>query len=235
MLKLFKKLNKKEYLMILASLIFIVVQVGLELEIPSYMSTITEKLEQQGTTVNQILEPGMMMVLLSILSAIASILVGYFAAHVAAGFTARLRSEIFNKVMDYSTQDIKKFSVSSLLTRSTNDLTQLQQFIAMGLQVIIKAPITAIWAITKIANKGWQWTTATGIAVVVLIIMLSFILLMVQPKFKKVQSLTDRLNLVTRENLSGIRVVHAYNAEDYQNDKFNKANKDLTETNLFAN
>ncbi|AUI71881.1 ABC transporter ATP-binding protein [Companilactobacillus alimentarius] len=235
MLKLFKKLNKKEYLMILASLIFIVVQVGLELEIPSYMSTITEKLEQQGTTVNQILEPGMMMVLLSILSAIALILVGYFAAHVAAGFTARLRSEIFNKVMDYSTQDIKKFSVSSLLTRSTNDLTQLQQFIAMGLQVIIKAPITAIWAITKIANKGWQWTTATGIAVVVLIIMLSFILLMVQPKFKKVQSLTDRLNLVTRENLSGIRVVHAYNAEDYQNDKFNKANKDLTETNLFAN
>ncbi|MDT6952413.1 ABC transporter ATP-binding protein [Companilactobacillus alimentarius] len=235
MLKLFKKLNKKEYLMILASLIFIVVQVGLELEIPSYMSTITEKLEQQGTTVNQILEPGMMMVLLSILSAIASILVGYFAAHVAAGFTARLRSEIFNKVMDYSTQDIKKFSVSSLLTRSTNDLTQLQQFIAMGLQVIIKAPITAIWAITKIANKGWQWTTATGIAVVVLIIMLSFILLMVQPKFKKVQSLTDRLNLVTRENLSGIRVVHAYNAEDYQNDKFNKANKDLAETNLFAN
>ncbi|GAB5056402.1 ATP-binding cassette domain-containing protein [Companilactobacillus alimentarius] len=235
MLKLFKKLNKKEYLMILASLIFIVVQVGLELEIPSYMSTITEKLEQQGTTVNQILEPGMMMVLLSILSAIASILVGYFAAHVAAGFTARLRSEIFNKVMDYSTQDIKKFSVSSLLTRSTNDLTQLQQFIAMGLQVIIKAPITAIWAITKIANKGWQWTTATGIAVVVLIIMLSFILLMVQSKFKKVQSLTDRLNLVTRENLSGIRVVHAYNAEDYQNDKFNKANKDLAETNLFAN
>ncbi|MQS77216.1 ABC transporter ATP-binding protein, partial [Lactobacillus halodurans] len=117
----------------------------------------------------------------------------------------------------------------------TNDLTQLQQFIAMGLQVIIKAPITAIWAITKIANKGWQWTTATAVAVVVLIVMLTFILLMVQPRFKKIQSLTDRLNLVTRENLSGIRVVHAYNAEDYQNAKFNKANKDLTDTNLFAN
>ena len=153
----------------------------------------------------------------------------------AAGFTARLRSQIFNQVMDYSTQDIKKFSVSSLLTRSTNDLTQLQQFIAMGLQVIIKAPITAIWAITKIANKGWQWTTATAVAVIVLIVMLTFILVMVQPKFKMVQSLTDRLNLVTRENLSGIRVVHAYNAEDYQNDKFNQANKDLTDTNLFAN
>lgn len=235
MIKLFKRLNKKEYSMIGISLIFIVLQVWLELEIPSYMSTITEKLEQHGTTVNQILQPGMMMILFSILSAIASIIVGYFAAHVAAGFTARLRKDVFNQVMDYSTQDIKKFSVSSLLTRSTNDLTQLQQFIAMGLQVIIKAPITAIWAITKIANKGWQWTTATAVAVVVLILMLTFILLMVQPKFKMIQSLTDRLNLVTRENLSGIRVVHAYNAEDYQNKKFDKANKDLTDTNMFAN
>ncbi|GEO64329.1 ABC transporter ATP-binding protein [Companilactobacillus nantensis] len=235
MIKLFKRLNKKEYSMIGISLIFIILQVWLELAIPSYMSTITEKLEQSGTTVNQILQPGMMMILFSVLSAVASIIVGYFAAHVAAGFTARLRKDVFNQVMDYSTQDIKKFSVSSLLTRSTNDLTQLQQFIAMGLQVIIKAPITAIWAITKIANKGWQWTTATAVAVVVLIVMLTFILLMVQPKFKKVQSLTDRLNLVTRENLSGIRVVHAYNAEDYQNQKFNKANKDLTDTNLFAN
>ncbi|WP_057887530.1 ABC transporter ATP-binding protein [Companilactobacillus mindensis] len=234
-IKLFKRLNKKEYSMIGISLIFIVLQVWLELEIPSYMSTITEKLEQHGTTVNQILQPGMMMILFSILSAIASIIVGYFAAHVAAGFTARLRKDVFNQVMDYSTQDIKKFSVSSLLTRSTNDLTQLQQFIAMGLQVIIKAPITAIWAITKIANKGWQWTTATAVAVVVLILMLTFILLMVQPKFKMIQSLTDRLNLVTRENLSGIRVVHAYNAEDYQNKKFDKANKDLTDTNMFAN
>ena len=235
MLKLFKKLNKKEYSMIGISLIFIILQVWLELEIPSYMSTITQRLEQRRTTVNQILQPGMMMILLSVLSVIASIIVGYFAAHVAAGFTARLRKNIFDQVMDYSTHDIKKFSVSSLLTRSTNDLTQLQQFIAMGLQVIIKAPITAIWAITKIANKGWQWTSATAIAVVVLIAMLTFILLMVQPRFKKIQSLTDRLNLVTRENLSGIRVVHAYNAEDYQNQKFNKANKDLTDTNLFAN
>lgn len=235
MFKLFKRLNKQEYSMIGISLVFIVAQVWLELEIPSYMSTITEKLEQQGTTVNQILQPGMMMILFSILSAVASIIVGYFAAHVAAGFTARLRKDVFNQVMDYSTQDIKKFSVSSLLTRSTNDMTQIQMFIAMGLQVIIKAPITAIWAITKIANKGWQWSTATGIAVVVLILMLTFILLMVQPKFKIVQGLTDRLNLVTRENLSGIRVVHAYNAEDYQNDKFNLANKNLTDTNLFAN
>ncbi len=221
--------------MIAISLVFIVAQVWLELEIPSYMSTITEKLEMKGTTVSQIIQPGMMMILFSVLSAVAAIIVGYFAAHVAAGFTARLRGDVFNQVMDYSTHDIKKFSVSSLLTRSTNDLTQLQQFIAMGLQVIIKAPITAIWAITKIANKGWQWTTATAVAVVILILMLTFILLLVQPKFKMVQSLTDRLNLVTRENLSGIRVAHAYNAEEYQNDKFNKANKDLTDTNLFAN
>lgn len=235
MFKLLKRMNKKEYGMMAISTFFIVIQVWLELSIPGYMSTITEKIETKGSTIGDVLQPGMMMLLLSVLSVLAAVVTGYFVAKIAGSFTARIRRDVFNQVMDYSTQDIKNFSVSSLLTRSTNDITQIQQFVAMGLQVIIKAPITAIWAITKIAGKGWQWTTATAIAVVVLLIMLTFILTKVQPKFKMVQKLTDRLNLVTQENLSGIRVVHAYNAENYQNDKFNKANDDLTETNLYAN
>ncbi|MFD1418107.1 ABC transporter ATP-binding protein [Companilactobacillus keshanensis] len=235
MFKLLRRMNKKEYGMIGLSTIFIVIQVWLELSIPGYMSTITEKIETKGTTIGQIIQPGIMMILLSVLSVLAAVITGYIVAKIAGGFTARVRKDVFNQVMDYSTQDIKKFSVSSLLTRSTNDITQIQQFVAMGLQVIIKAPITAIWAITKIAGKGWQWTTATAVAVVILCIMLTFILTKVQPKFKMVQKLTDRLNLVTQENLSGIRVVHAYNAEEYQNNKFNKANNDLTDTNLYAN
>ncbi|MCH4009407.1 ABC transporter ATP-binding protein [Companilactobacillus sp.] len=234
MLKLLKRLNKREYGMILVSVIFIALQVWLELKIPDYMSVLTQQLETKGTTVSQILSPGMTMLLLSILSVVASVIVGYFVAKIAAGFTARLRKDTFNQVMDFSQEDLKKFSIPSLLTRSTNDITQVQTFVAMGLQAIIKAPITAIWAITKIANKGWQWTTATGIAVLLLVLMLTFILLMVQPKFKVVQGLTDRLNSITRENLNGIKVVHAYNAEDYQNEKFDEANNNLTKTNLFA-
>lgn len=234
MLKLLKRLNRKEYGMIFISLIFIVAQVWLELSIPGYMSTITTRLESAGTTVNQILQPGLMMLLYSVLSVVAAVITGYFVAKIAGGFTARLRQDLFDHVMDSATQDIKQFSVASLLTRTTNDLTQIQQFVAMGLQVIIKAPITAVWAICMIAGKGWQWTTATAVAVVLLCLMLTFILTSVQPKFKAVQSLTDRLNLVTQENLSGIRVVHAYNAEDYQNKKFNRANDDLTNTNKFA-
>ncbi|ETY74046.1 ABC transporter ATP-binding protein [Lactiplantibacillus fabifermentans] len=234
MFKLLKRLNGREYGMIGISLVFIVAQVWLELSIPGYMSTITTKLETAGTTVSDVLQPGLMMILYSVLSVIAAVITGYFVAKIAGGFTARLRQDVFNQVMDYSTQDIKKFSVASLLTRTTNDLTQIQQFVAMGLQVIIKAPITAVWAIYMIAGKGWQWTTATAVAVVILCVMLTFILTSVQPKFKAVQSLTDRLNLVTQENLTGIRVVHAFNAEGYQNDKLKQANDDLTTTNKFA-
>lgn len=235
MVKILKRLNRKEVGMILISILFVAAQVGLELAIPGYMTKITTALETKGTTAAQILEPGGTMLLYSILSMASSVIVGYLAAHVAGGFTARLRRSVFNQVLDYSTADIGKFSIPSLLTRSTNDMTQLQQFIAMGMQVIIKAPITVVWAIMKIANKGWQWTTATGLAVLILILMLTVILTLVQPRFRIVQRLTDRLNLITRENLNGIRVVHAYNAENYQNTKFGKANNDLTNTNLFAN
>ncbi|ERL65094.1 ABC transporter ATP-binding protein [Schleiferilactobacillus shenzhenensis] len=235
MLKLLKRLNKKEWLTIAVSVLFITAQVGFELAIPGYMTQITTALETKGTTAATILRPGAVMLLYSLLSMASSVIVGYLAAHIAAGFAARVRGQVFDRVMAYSTADINRFSIPSLLTRSTNDITQVQMIIAMGMQVLIKAPITAVWAITKIANKGWQWTTATGAAVVVLVLMLTVILTLVQPKFKRVQRLTDRLNLVTRENLNGIRVVHAFNAEDYQNKKFDQANQELTGTNLFAN
>lgn len=235
MKKLLGRLNKKEWGLIGLSTLLIIIQVGLELQIPSYMTQITTALEMKGTSTSDVLKPGGLMLMLSILSMLTSIVVGFIAAKVAAGFAARLRASVFGQVMDYSNADIKQFSVPSLLTRSTNDITQIQQFVAMGMQVIIKAPITAIWAISKIANKGWQWTTATGVAVLVLVAMLTVILTLVQPRFKIVQGLTDRLNAVIRENLNGIRVVHAYNAEDYQNNKFQTANDNLTKTNLFAN
>ncbi|WP_457951584.1 ABC transporter ATP-binding protein [Lactiplantibacillus pentosus] len=235
MKKLLGRLNKKEWGLIGLSALLIIIQVGLELQIPSYMTQITTALEMKGTSTSDVLMPGGLMLMLSILSMLTSIAVGFIAAKVAAGFAARLRASVFGQVMDYSNADIKQFSVPSLLTRSTNDITQIQQFVAMGMQVIIKAPITAIWAISKIANKGWQWTTATGVAVLVLVAMLTVILTLVQPRFKIVQGLTDRLNAVIRENLNGIRVVHAYNAEDYQNNKFQTANDNLTKTNLFAN
>jgi len=234
MFKILKRLTGKDYAYIGISTLFIALQVWLELEIPGYMTKITRALETPGTTTGDILDPGSKMILYAVLSLFSSIIVGYFAARVAGGFAARLRKELYDQVLDYSTQDITQFSVPSLLTRSTNDITQLQMFIAIGMQVMIKAPITAVWAMTKIAGKGWQWSTATAVAVVALIVMLAVILTLVQPRFKIVQRLTDRLNLVTRENLNGIRVVHAYNAEKFQNDKFDKANNDLTDTNMFA-
>lgn len=234
MFKILKRLTGKDYAYIGISTLFIALQVWLELEIPGYMTKITRALETPGTTTGDILDPGSKMILYAVLSLVSSIIVGYFAARVAGGFAARLRKELYDQVLDYSTQDITQFSVPSLLTRSTNDITQLQMFIAIGMQVMIKAPITAVWAMTKIAGKGWQWSTATAVAVVALIVMLAVILTLVQPRFKIVQRLTDRLNLVTRENLNGIRVVHAYNAEKFQNDKFDKANNDLTDTNMFA-
>ncbi len=175
------------------------------------------------------------MLALSIISMASAIIVGYFAARLAAGFSARIRGKVFNQVMAYTTEDINHFSIPSLLTRSTNDITQIQVFVAMGMQVMIKAPITAVWAITKIADRGWQWTVATACAVVFLAIVLTIILTLVQPRFKIVQKLTDKLNQTTRENLSGLRVVHAFNAEKFQNDKFETANDHLTSTNLFAN
>lgn len=235
MLKIIKRFTKKEWLMVFASAVFILLQVGLELAIPGYMTKITTALETAGSTTSDILIPGVQMLIYSLLSVASSIVVGYFAANLAASFSAELRNDVFNQVLDYSETDIGNFSTSSLLTRTTNDITQVQTLIAMGTQALIKAPITAIWAITKIADKNWEWTATTGLALLILVVMLATILILVQPRFKRVQSLTDKLNLVTGENLSGIKVVHAFNAEEYQNQKFDTANQEITSTNLFAN
>ena len=206
----------------------------MDLKVPDYMSQITTLLQRPGTAINELLKPGSWMILLSLMSFVFSSIVGLFAAKLAASLTCRLRQEMFGQVMDYSTYEIQQFSIPSLTTRTTNDLTQIQQVVAMGLQVMIKGPITAVWAVLKIAGKNWQWTTTTGVAVLILLIMLSVVLTLVQPRFAKVQQLTDKVNSITRENLTGLRVVRAYNAEDYQEEKFEKANQDLTATNLFA-
>lgn len=235
MFKLFKRMNKIELLMAFVSVAFVCVGVWLDLEVPSYMSEITTLLQEKGTEVSDIMKPGWTMIGLSFLSFGASAIVGFLAARLAASFTTRLRADIFNQVMDYSQSEIKGFSIPSLLTRTTNDLTQLQLLITMGLQVVTKGPIMAVWAMTKIADKSGEWMLAVIVAVFVLLLMLLVLLLLAFPKQRHIQTLTDKLNSITREILSGIRVVRAYNAESYQGEKFSKANDDVTNLNLFVN
>ncbi|MFM9280556.1 ABC transporter ATP-binding protein [Paenibacillus jiagnxiensis] len=235
MVKIFKYLKRHEWMLVLFSLAFIVVQVWLDLRLPDYMAEITTKLQMEGSKISDLLIPGGYMLLCAVGSMIASIIVGYFAARVAAGLAMRLRGMVFDKTLSFSMEEINGFSTASLITRSTNDVTQIQTVVALGLQVMIKAPILAVWAIVKIADKNWQWTASTGAAVAVLILMLSVIIIFALPKFKKIQQLTDNLNRVTRENLTGLRVVRAYNAEPHQEAKFEQANIELTKTNLFAN
>ncbi len=235
MLKIFKYLQKREWLFILSSVIFIVAQVWLDLKLPDYMYKITMLIQTEGSKMSDVLIQGGYMLMCAIGSMAAAMITGYFAAKVAAAFSLRLRGMVFEKTMSFSMEEINGFSTSSLITRSTNDITQIQLLIAMGLQVIVKAPILAIWTILKITGKNWHWSAATGAAVLLLIIMLTVIIFVAMPKFKKIQTLTDNLNRVTRENLTGIRVVHAYNAEGYQEEKFENANNELTQTNLFTN
>lgn len=235
MLKLLAKANKKEKLLAVLSLLLIMLQIYLELEIPDYMSEITALLQMPDTVTADIWEPGLIMVGLSLASFASAILVGFFAARIAASLTARIRGEVFDKVMSYSANEINQFSVPSLVTRSTNDLTQIQMLIALGLQVVLRGPIMSIWAIAKISGQNWQWSMTTAIAVGVLLIMIGFIMYFAVPRFSKIQTMTDNLNAVTRENLTGLRVIRAYNAENYQNKKFAKANDDLTDTQIFVN
>ncbi|MEH6995932.1 ABC transporter ATP-binding protein [Neobacillus drentensis] len=234
MLKIFKYLQKKEYLLIMFSLVFIVTQVYLDLKLPDYMHEITMLVQTEGSKMSDVLLQGGYMLLCAVGSMIASIIVGFFAAKIAAGFSVRLRAMVFEKTMSFSIEEINGFSTASLITRSTNDITQIQLLIAMGLQLIVKAPILAVWAVIKMMGKSWQWTAATGFAVLFLILMLCILIFVAMPKFKMIQSLTDNLNRVTRENLTGIRVVHAYNAGGYQEKKFEEANNMLTNTNLFT-
>lgn len=234
MTKLIKKLNLKEIILVLISIAFITAQVWLDLKLPDYMSEITVLLQKAGTSVKDILGPGSKMLLCALGSLVSAVIVGFFAANIASNFSKRLRGDVFKKVENFGMEEIKKFSVSSLITRTTNDITQVQMLISMGLQMIIKAPIMFIWAITKISSKSWQWTAVTGGAVLVLLLLIAVLILFALPKFKIIQTLTDNLNKITRENLTGIRVIRAFNAEDYQEKKFDKANNDLTKTNLFT-
>ena len=234
MLKIFRYLKKKEWLMIAISMIFIVSQVWLDLKLPDYMSEITKLIQTEGSKISEVIAAGAKMLVCAVGSMLMAVIVGYFAAKIAAGFAQRLRLLMFKKVTDFSMEEINRFSTASLITRSTNDITQIQMFISMGLQVMIKAPILAVWAICKILGKSWQWTAATGGAVAFLMLIIAIVIFFALPRFKVIQNLNDNLNRVTRENLTGIRVVRAYNAENYQQRKFEKANEELTENHLFT-
>ncbi|GAA4653266.1 ABC transporter ATP-binding protein [Anaerocolumna aminovalerica] len=234
MLKIFKYLKSKEWLQIAASLVFIVAQVWLDLKLPDYMSQITMLVQTPGSAMSDIWKQGGYMLLCALGSVASAIVVGFFAARIAASFSQRLRSMLFSKVDSFSMEEINRFSTASLITRSTNDVTQIQMIVTMGLQLIIKAPIMAVWAVTKIAGKGFEWSLITGAAVLILVATIAFIMIFVMPKFRKMQTLTDNLNKITRENLTGLRVVRAYNAEAYQEEKFEKANDDLTGTHLYT-
>ena len=232
---IFKQLKKKEWLGMLAVVALICGQVYLELLIPDYMSEITTLVQTEVSALSGILIAGAKMLVCAIVSTILASITGYIIARISASVSMRLRSEIFNKVQSFSTNEIKKFSTASLITRSTNDITQIQNFFVMGLSALIRAPIMAVWAIVKISGKSYQWSIATLVAVLVLFVAVITITTFVIPKFRKMQTLTDNLNNITRENLVGLKVVRAYNAENYQENKFSKANDELTKTNMTAN
>lgn len=234
MIKLFKNLRKQDFGLIVLAIGFIVAQVWLDLTMPDYMADITRLVQTEGSTMSEILTAGGKMMLCALGSLAAAACTAACAARVATSLGATLRGKLFSKVQSFSMEEIGHFSTASLITRSTNDVTQIQMMLAMGLQMLVKAPIMAVWAICKISTKQWEWTLTTGVAVVVLLIVVGICLIVVTPKFKKIQSLTDDLNRVTRENLSGLSVVRAYNAEGYQEEKFERANEALTSTNLFT-
>ena len=233
MIKLLKNFSKKDWFLILISFALIVVQVWLELKMPDYMSEITKLVQTENVKMSDILTQGGYMLICAFGSLVSAIIVGYFISNIAATFSMKVRKRLFDKVEDLSMGEVKKFQTSSLITRTTNDITQIQMLIAMGLQLLIKAPITAIWAITKILNKNIEWSLITLVCVIVLFVTIGVLMIIVMPRFKLVQNLIDKLNGVTRENLTGIRVVRAFNAEKYQEEKFEKVNNDLTNMQLF--
>ena len=233
MLKLFKNFTKKDWLFIFVALVLIFTQVWLELKMPDYMSEITQLVQTEGSEMKDILINGGYMLACAFGSLVAAVVTGYITSKISSNFSKNIRKKIFTKVENLAMQEVKQFSTNSLITRTTNDVTQIEMLIAMGMQLLIKAPITAIWAVTKILNKSWQWSTITAIAVAVLMTAIAILMVIVLPRFRRVQKLIDKLNGVTRENLTGIRVVRAFNAEQYQEDKFNVANNNLTNQQLF--
>ncbi len=235
MLKLLKYLTKGDWGLAVLALGFIVAQVWLDLTMPDYMSEITTLVQTEGSAMSDILIAGGKMLACALGSFAASIVAAVCAARIAANFAATLREKLFDQVQSFSMAEIGKFSTASLITRSTNDVMQVQMLIVMGLQVLLKAPIMAVWAIFKIAGKSWQWTMSTGVAVAVLLLIVVVCIIVAMPKFRQLQKLTDDINRVTRENLTGLNVIRAYNAEGYQEEKFEDANQRLTKTQLFAN
>ena len=233
MIKLFRYLRKKDWLFVCISLCFIVFQVWLDLRLPDYMAEITRLIQTPDSALSSVVWAGMKMLACALLSMAAMFVVGYFVAQVAAGLSKRLREAVYDKVISFSMEEMGKFSTASLITRSTNDISQVQMVIAIGLQASVRAPIMAVWAITKIINKNLMWSAATGVAIAFLLVLIAVIFVLVVPGFQKMQTLTDNINRVARENLSGVRVVRAYNAEKYQEDKFEDANEELTSVNLF--
>lgn len=234
MIKLLKNLPKRNWLMMLFAIGFVVLQVWLDLTIPDYMADITALVQTDGSKMADIMAAGGKMLLCAFGSLAATVVVAIISSRIASDFSAVLRAKLFNKVQGFPMEEIGRFSTASLITRSTNDVTQVQMFVTMGFQVLIKAPILAIWAVCKISAKSWQWTFSTGVAVAVLLIIVGLCVSIALPKFKKLQELTDDINRVTRENITGINVVRAYNAEKYQENKFETANNNLTKTQLFT-
>ena len=233
MRKIFKNLTKKEILYAIICIAIVAVHVWLELKVPDYMSKITQLVQTDGSKMSEIITQGLFMIGCAFASLLCSVVVGYFASRVASSFSATIRKKIFEKGENMSVAEIKKFSTSSLITRTTNDVTQVEMLIGMGLQAMVKAPIMAIWAITKILNKGFEWSILTACCVVILLFVVATLMIVVLPRFEKVQKLIDRINGVTRENLSGIRVIRAFNAEKYQTNKFKGVNDELTKMQLF--
>lgn len=234
MFKLFKSFSKKDYIFIALTVLFIAGQVGLELKMPEYMSAITRLVQTEGSEMGEILTNGGMMLLCAFGSVISTIIATWFISNIGADFTYIVRKKIFDKVEKLGLNDIKRFSTASLITRTTNDVTQVRMVITMGANMLIRAPMTAIWAIIKISGKSWQWSMATSIAVIIMLATVITIMMIVIPRFKLIQKLTDKLNGVTRENLTGIRVVRAFNAERYQEHKFNTVNTEVADTTRFV-
>lgn len=234
MLKILKNITKKEWLLIGIAIAFIVLSVWMDLSIPDYMSEITMLVQTPGSEMSDILLAGGKMLLFALGSLAATAVTAVCTARIAAGLGYTLRGKLFHQVQSFSMEEIGHFSTASLLTRTTNDVVQVQMLFVMGLQMLIKAPIMAVWAVCKIAGKSWQWSFTTGIAVVVLMVVIGICIVIATPKFKKIQALTDNLNRVTRENLTGLQVIRAYNAEGYQENKFEIANDELTSTQLFS-
>ena len=232
MIKLFRNFEKKDYLLFLVVAFLVVFSVFLDLRTPEYMSKITMLVQTEDSTMKEILNAGGHMLVCAVGSLICTICVGFFTSLLAARFSRNTRRKIFYKVEDFGLAEMKKFSTSSLITRTTNDVTQIEMLLAMGLQLLIKSPVMAVWALLKILGKSGELSAVTGIGVVIIVITNLTIIRIVSPRFAKIQTLTDKINGVTRENITGIRVVHAFNAEKFEEKRFAAVNDDISNTHL---